>query len=266
MPEFFRIKPLLLSISLPAGSIDVLVEERDSVNVDVTPLGSTRQDREAAEGTTVDFGNDELVVAAPEGSTYLRSSSRLKIEVQAPIDSDIRINAASADVTCKGQYGSMNVSSASGNIDLEDATGDAKIQTASGDIKIHDVGGKLNAKSASGDISANVVAGSSTLQTASGEIEIQVAHSDIRAKSASGDLRFGLTRRGVIAANSTSGNVVIGVVPETGVWLELDSKSGHISNKLDSTESQPGSVDLAIKARTTSGDIEIASSRATTTD
>ena len=41
MPEFNRSTPLLLKISLPTGSVNILAEDRDTVNVTVTPLGDS---------------------------------------------------------------------------------------------------------------------------------------------------------------------------------------------------------------------------------
>ena len=100
MPEFPRTTPLLVNISNPIGSVEVVAEERDSVNVTVTPLDSSRQDRESAENTRIDLRSDELVIEAPKGSGYMRQGTRLKIEVQTPTDSDVRIVVASATVKC----------------------------------------------------------------------------------------------------------------------------------------------------------------------
>ena len=257
MPEFTRKTPLSIKISLPSGSVDVVAEERDTVNVSVTPLGSSRQDREAAEATSVILTGDELKIEPPKGNSYLRSSVKLKIKVQTPLDSDIRISVASATVKCTGRYGAVVVYSASGDMELENTTGDVRIQIASGDASIAEVGGQLRLKTASGKFSAGGVRGSARLRTASGNIDIAEAHADVQSKSASGDLKLGIAHRGVISANSASGKVSVGVVPDTGVRLDLDSKSGSVSSDLDSSGDHSDSADLTIRARTTSGDIEI---------
>ncbi len=261
MPEFNRTEPLLVNISLPTGSVDVVAEERDNVNVTVTPYGSSRQDREAAEATKVIFNGDELRIEAPKGTSYLRSSVQLKIEVQAPIDSDVQVSVASATISCKGRYKTVVIKTASGDAEIGDATGNVKVQTASGDVRLGDIGGKFSAKTASGDITAKDVVGAATLRSASGDIAIAEAHSDVRSKSASGALEIGVAHNGTISANSASGEVTVGVVPNAGVWLDLDSRSGSINSDLDTSRSQPESVDLTIQARTASGDIEIIRAR-----
>ena len=265
MPEFTRSTPLSINISLPTGSVDVVAEERDNVNVTVTPYGSSRQDREAAEATKVVLNRDELTIEAPKGTGYLRSTVQLKIEVQAPIDSDIQVSVASATIKCRGRYGVAVIKTASGDAEIEDATGNVKVQTASGNVRINNVGGKLTAKTASGDITANDVAGAVNLRSASGDVTIAEAHADVRSKSASGALEIGVAHSGTISANSASGEVTVGVVPNTAVWLDLDSQSGSINSDLDTSGSQPDSVDLTIQARTASGDIEILRAREKTT-
>jgi DUF4097 and DUF4098 domain-containing protein YvlB len=257
MPEFIRKTPISLNISLPTGSVEVVAEERDTINVEVTPYGSSRQDREAAEATAVILNGDELTIEPPKGNSYLRSSVQLKIEIHAPIDSDVRVSVASATVSCKGRYHAVVVRTASGDVQIDNATGDLKIQTASGDVHINDIGGKFSGKTASGDIAANDVAGPTTLRSTSGNIDIASVRTDVRLKSASGVLKIGSSHTGVISANSTSGKVSVGVLPGTGVWLDLDSVSGSINNRLDTSSSESDSAELTIQARTTSGDIDI---------
>ena len=261
MPEFARAKPLSIKISLPSGSVDVVAEERDNVNVSVTPLGSSRQDRDAAEATSVFLNGDELTIEPPKGNSYLRSSVQLKIEVQTPIDSDIRVSVASATVKCTGRYGNATVNSTSGDLEIGDAIGNVRIQTASANTRINDVGSDLRLKSASGDFHVGVVKGSARLRTASGDIEIAEVHADVRSKSSSGNLKIGIAHRGVISANAGSGMVSVGVDPNTGVWLDLDSKSGKVSSDLDSLGDQSRSADLTIQVRTMSGDIDIVRTR-----
>lgn len=257
MHEFARNTPVSIKISLPNGSVDVVAEERDTVNVSVIPFGNSRQDREAAETTSVVLSGDELTIEPPKGNSYLRSSVQLRIEVLTPIDSDIRIGVASATVKCTGRYQNAIVNSTSGNFDISNATGDVRIQTANADGRIADVGGQLRLKSASGDFSAGVVKGSAKLRTASGDIAIAEAQSDVQLKSASGNLKIGVAHSGVITANSSSGKVTVGVVPNTEVWLDLDSKSGRVLSNLDSSGDQSESAILTIRVCTISGDIDI---------
>jgi DUF4097 and DUF4098 domain-containing protein YvlB len=261
MPEFHRIKPLLVNVSIPSGSVHVFAEERETVDVNVTPLGGSKQDREAAEATLIDLANDELLVEAPKGSSYLRNNVRLKVEIHTPSDSGLKISVASASVRCQGRFQNAAISTASGDVEIDDVAGNAKINSASGDVKINDIGGQLRAKTASGELTVASSGRDATLRTASGDLTIGIAHSDVRSKAASGDLNIATVHQGTIFAESASGDVTVGVVEHASVWLDLNSLSGSINNDLDTSGENPDLQDLSIHAQTKSGDIGIKKAR-----
>jgi DUF4097 and DUF4098 domain-containing protein YvlB len=115
----------------------------------------------------------------------------------------------------------------------------------------------LTANTASGDVLVANVEGRIDTKTASGDIEIGQAGGDVDSNSASGDLRVDAVRSGTISVNSASGGVSVGVVSDTGVWLDLNSKSGSISSELDTSGDPPDTHGLSIQIRTVSGDIDI---------
>lgn len=257
MPEFSTNTPISILASFASGSINVTTEERESVNVAVSPFEDSERSRQATEAITVEFHGSNLSIEAPENTSWRRDDHLVKIEVQAPVDSSARIFVASASVGCRGRYSEIQVNSASGNIGIDEVTGDVKIQTASGNTQIVSVGGRLAANAASGDVTVVKVEGRVDTQTASGDISVATADGDVHSQSASGDLRIESAQRGAISALSASGDVSIGVVPGTGVWLDLNSKFGSINSDLDTSGDVPDSHDLSIQVRTASGDIGI---------
>lgn len=260
MPEFPCSGPIKVEVDVPAGRVSITAEERETAIVEVKPVGNRDRDRAAAEATEVSFDGDNLVIAAPSGWLSWRSGS-VSVEARVPVDSSAHIKTASADITCRGRYGKVEAHSASGDVSVDDVSKDVKIQTASGDIGIGDVGGHLHATSASGDIKAGKVGGAASLKTASGDIEIDAVGGDVQARSASGDFEVSAVSRGEVSVRSVSGKVSVGVVPGTGVWMDLSTLSGHIESALESVESAPESRDLTIQVHTVSGDIDISRSR-----
>ncbi len=258
MPEFSTNTPISIVASFASGSINITTEERETVNVVVSPHGDSERSRQAAEAIKVELSGDSLTIEAPENSSWRsREYQLVMIEVQAPSESSALINVASASVKCRGRYSQVHVNSASSAIEIDEVSGDVKIQIASGNTRIVGVGGRLTAKTASGDVTVASVAGRVDTKTASGDIEIGEAGGDVRSKSASGNLRVDAAHGGTISANSASGSVSVGVVPGTGVWLDLKSRSGSISSDLDTTGDPPDTHDLSIQVRTVSGDIDI---------
>jgi DUF4097 and DUF4098 domain-containing protein YvlB len=120
------------------------------------------------------------------------------------------------------------------------------------------VGGQLRLNSASGDLTAQTVNGEVTAHAASGDVEIEQAGAGVNATTASGDIRIGAASRGAIRANTVSGDVSVGVIAGTGVWLDLTTMSGSTRSDLAMEDTTPAATqDLSLQVRTVSGDIDV---------
>lgn len=248
--------PVNVEIGVPTGRVDVTAEERNSVEVDVTPADNSEASRSMAEETVVEFSDGLLVVQVPE-DVRRRSPGAIKVEAKVPSESSLVIGVANADATCTGTFGDVKVSSASGAISVGDALRDARIHTASGNARLGDVDGDLTVRTASGDIEAGVVGGSLSVKSASGDIKLVSLGGNLNAETASGDLKIGSLSKGEVSARTVSGKVRLGVRIGTGVWLDLSSMSGSIDSDLESSDDSPGGHDLSIQVRTVSGSIKI---------
>lgn len=257
MHEFSRSTPVLVNLSLPTGSVDVIAEERDSILVGVSPVGSSRQDREAAENTIVDIKGDELRIESPKGTGYMRETVQLKIVVNVPTESSVKIGVASAPVNCAGQFRIVSITSASGDVNVDKTTGDVRLRSASGALQIESAAAKFNARTASGDITANSVVGPSTLRSSSGHVKIGSIETDLKSRNDSGSLRVGSAHTGTITAQSASGDITVEVKANSTVAVDIKSTSGHLKNEFEAVNGEDNRSELTIRARTTSGNIEI---------
>lgn len=260
MPEFPCPAPITVDIRAPGGIVEVYAEPRDTAVVEVDPYDNGDASREAAEQTRVDLTGDTLVVASPEITGWLwRRSPKLRIIARVPTGSTGRIRSVSADITCHGEWADAKLNSASGDAEVSQVHGDLTVNTASGRVQAAQVGGRLTVKTASGDVSARQVSGPVDVKTASGSLRLDDAGADVNVKSASGSTTLGATRRGRLSVNAVSGDISVGVVAGTGVWLEMNTLSGKTHSDLAISDGG-GSVashDLTIQARTVSGNIDI---------
>jgi DUF4097 and DUF4098 domain-containing protein YvlB len=262
MPEFACSGPITIDLRIPAGSVELHAEPRDTAVVEVAPYDSSDASREAASETRVELSGDTLIVSAPEASGWLlRRSPRLRVTARVPAGSSGRLRVASADVTGHGEWAQVKLGTASGDAFFEHVAGDLTVHTARGDVRSVLVGGRLTVKTASGDVSAQQVGGSVDAASASGDVQVDEAGADVSIKTASGDTRIGAARHGTVRANTVSGDVSVGVVSGTGVWLDLSTLSGKTRSDLSmSGEAGGGSAPehtLTLQVRTVSGDIEI---------
>lgn len=259
MSEFACSGPVTVDLRLGGGSCELRAEPRETALVEVEPYDNSEASRDAARDTRVELSGDALVISAPEtGGWLFRRAPRIRVTATVPTGSTGRLRVASADVSCHGEWEQVKVNTASGDVYVEQVSGDLSVNTASGDVRTGNVDGRLTVNTASGDVTANRVIGAVEIKGASADVEVEEIGSDFRTSTASGDIRVGSARQGSITVNSASGDVSLGVVAGTGVWLDLNTLSGRTRSDLEMGEQSPPSGHaLSIQVRTMSGDIEI---------
>ena len=267
MREFECRKPITVSLRLGGGSVDIIAEERSTAEVDITPWDDSDAARDSAHNARVELHGDTLNIAAPESNAawLWRRSARLRVRLKVPIGSQLALKVGSADISAVGRYGEAHLNIASGDAYVEHITGALNANAASGDLRVDRIDGQLRTNSASGDVSIGYVAGDATVHAASGDIAIGRADASLHAVTASGDISIDRVSRGQVRMRSASGDVVIGVTPGTGVWLDLSTSLGDAHSDLRMTEapSNHGGADLHLQVRTISGDVHV---RRVTTD
>jgi Toastrack DUF4097 len=261
MYEFECPQPVTVSVRLGGGGLDILAEERQTATVDVSPYDDTGAAREVAANTIVDLRGDTLIVEAPNvtGGWLFRRFPRLRVTIRVPLDSTLAVKVASADARCRGRYATGQVTTASGDLQLEEVSGDLTINTASGDVSFERAGGEVRVNSASGDLRVGHAGGDVVIHSASGDLELGHMGGSVRATTASGDVRVGTASRGTVHVNSASGDVRVGVAAGTGVWLDLTTMSGSTRSDLAMNSAGPSETgaQLTLQVRTLSGDIEV---------
>jgi DUF4097 and DUF4098 domain-containing protein YvlB len=264
MPEFPCSGPITVDLRLASGTVELHAEPRDTAEVEIVPYDDDAASREAAEQTRVELTGDTLVIAAPENSgwSFRLRSPRLRVTVRVPSGSAGRLRVATADVTGHGEWSQVKLNTASGDGYLERVTGDLTVNSASGDVRAGQVDGRFTVNTASGDISAQQVGGSIDVKSASGDIQVDETAADVNVKTASGDTHIRAARTGTVRANTVTGDVSVGVVSGTGVWLDLNTLSGKTSSDLNLTGGGTPTADaaphtLTVQVRTVSGNIDV---------
>lgn len=119
--------------------------------------------------------------------------------------------------------------------------------TGSGDVDLQDVGAKFKGSSGSGNVRAKNLRGAANLETGSGDIELdQSAPGDVRAQTGSGSIRLNNISGG-LKAGTGSGDIELSGTPATD-W-KIDTGSGSVRLTLGS------SAHFNLSASTGSGSI-----------
>lgn len=266
--------PVRLRVELWEGSLRILAEETGSTTVELTPERGDDDAQDLIDRTTVEQRGDEIVVLIPKvkGGLFRRGTS-VHAVIRVPVDSDLHLETGSADVDARGPLADVNVSTGSGDINLELTSdlqarlgsGDLRLEAASGsidvkggssDLVIGDVAGAATILTGSGDVLLEHVAGHLTIKSGSGDVVLRRAGDDVNAMAGSGDLLLKRVDHGQIKAKTGSGDIAIGVAPGTAVYLDILTVSGDVHSSLDRsgapTDGEP-TVEIDIKSG--SGDV-----------
>jgi DUF4097 and DUF4098 domain-containing protein YvlB len=246
--------PITLDLAVGRGVVEVLALDTAETTVDIT----TRHDRDELRVHWDEAAR--LLQIAPE-RRFTRNQHHTDVVVRLPEGSRVELTTASGSIDVHGPVGDAVVTSASGGITLDAVGGRVEVSTASGGIRVGDAAGDLTFQSASGSLKVERVGGECRARTASGSITIGRADGDVAAKTVSGSLRVGEARTGTLDLHATSGGIGVGVRRGTLVWLDVSSVSGRVTSDLSGGETTPGEGEepLTVRASSVSGSIQISS-------
>jgi DUF4097 and DUF4098 domain-containing protein YvlB len=265
--HFETLHPVRLYVELGRGSVRVIATDTTESHVEITGRD--------ADDVIVEQSGDQLSLVAPrQRGGFLGGDSALHVVVTVPTDSDVAVKSGSADVDCRGTFGSGQVKSGSGDVNVERFGRPATIETGSGDIRIDRAESELRVKSGSGDVhvdhtasavtvstgSGDVQLGSSNgpavVKTGSGDLKVVEATDDVSMSTGSGDLLISTATRGRFTAKGASGDVRIGIPAGVPVWTDISTITGRIHSTLQGAgQPEEGADHVEVRAKIVSGDV-----------
>ena len=234
-----------LRVDIPAGQIDVSTVDGDESVVVV------EGDERVVEQTRVELEGRTLIVGfrgrKPFGLVFSLGSlgnGRLRVRATVPHGADARIATASADAQLDGRFGSVELTTASGDLTARgEIERDATLKTVSGDVRVERIGGRLRCQTVSGDIEVGSVGGSAEL------------------KSVSGDVRVECLRQGESRFTSVSGDIAFGIAPGSFLDVDAGSVSGSLSSEVALAGMPVGVGEdgptVVLRGKTVSGDVKV---------
>jgi DUF4097 and DUF4098 domain-containing protein YvlB len=254
--------PIEVDVQLASG--DIRIERSNDGTVEVELVAHSPEAQELVDAATVELRGNTLIVDVPNkrgnfSFKDLFGGRGIDCRIRCAEGSALKARTKSADIRVTIDLSRADVSTASGDAELDDVAGDLSLKSASGDLTAGDVGGRASVNTASGDIEIGRVRGSLSANSASGDISVDAADGDAKANTASGDVNLGAVQAGEVTVNSASGDVTLGVRRGSKAFLDCSTVSGDARSELDMTDGEPqGDGPLVhVKARTVSGDIVI---------
>jgi DUF4097 and DUF4098 domain-containing protein YvlB len=238
-----------IELRLSAGRI--LVDHHEPGGVEV------RIDGKNPDGFTIEQYGDAVSIRQSSERGLFGGSHRVSLRV--PDDAEIDVSVASADVDVLATIGDLRVSAASGDVSARRVDRDVTLKTASGDLDVEHVGGRVQVTAASGDISIRTVERHCTVSSASGDVELGDVGGDLRAKTASGDVAVRLFSGSEIDCKTVSGDLRAGIAAGRRVEVDLQTMTGSVhlpEGRRQVSEPEDGES-VAVRFRSVSGDIRL---------
>jgi DUF4097 and DUF4098 domain-containing protein YvlB len=249
--DFATQEPPRLRFGIGAGRIEIETADVAETTVEVEAVRGNVEDLKVEQ-----HGRDIVV----EGRKRLGfKDQEFDVRIRAPHGSDADANIASASFRAVGRLGSVEVNSASGDVEVGDVGGVLKIRSASGDVQVGAVSGRADVNTASGDVQVASAVGGGTIRSASGDVVIGEAAHEVKLNTASGDMQIGSIAEGSVDVKSASGDVRIGIKQGSRLFVDARSLSGETVSEVElgGVEVATGGPLVEVKGTTMSGDIRV---------
>ncbi len=266
--EFGATGPQHLHVELQSGDVEVEAGEEPVLVVDVEGDG--------AEEVQVERTDAGVAVVGPRRTGFFTGDRGFRVRIRVPVGSEVSTKLGSAALVGRGRLGTVNLSTGSGDIDLEDVgrasvksgsgdvvigiiEGDADVKVGSGDVRVRSVGGAVRVATGSGRVELGAGHGALSLKSGSGDLVVTSASGDVSLTTASGDLSIGRVDRGTVHLRNVSGDIRVGVAAGTPVWTEVQSTTGRVHSALPPIgPPQDGQEHVEVRATSVTGDIHLA--------
>jgi hypothetical protein len=251
-------EPPRLRVRVPAGYVWIEPTDVSETTVELEALRDDDATRDAIERATVEQRGDEIVVELEKSGWGLFSrSAKVGVRIRCPHDAALDCNTASADVRATGRLRQVAVKTASGDVELAHV-GDLSVTSASGDVRVEELQGGGRVNTVSGDAEIRGVRSSLAANTVSGDVDLGSVDDDVSVQSVSGDQRVRALHVGELKLTSVSGDVEVGVVPGTRLFVDASSTSGEVQSELDvGSEPEGDGTEASLRVKTVSGDIAL---------
>jgi DUF4097 and DUF4098 domain-containing protein YvlB len=273
--------PVRLNLEIPKGEIDLETAATDETHVELEATSSDAAVLELVDDARIELVRrgdvHEVVVETKEkrgfsisiGLTDIRlDRPQLRLRITCPHGTALDARTKSADLRARGDYGAVEVKTASGDVQVDQAQ-ETQVKSASGDIRLGHVHGDLDAQTASGDVHADVVEGDVHAQLVSGDLEVRDARASVTANTVSGDQHFEAVQEGRIDLKAISGDVTVGIRSGSRFYVDANTVSGDTSSEFELGDAPAEEVDpdaplVEVFAKAVSGDVRIERATAVT--
>ncbi|OLF15153.1 DUF4097 family beta strand repeat-containing protein [Actinophytocola xanthii] len=277
MPEFATPEPISVVLAAVTANTTIIAGDRADTVVEVRPTNeSNASDVRAAGAVRVTYADGQLLVkGARRSSIFSSKSESFDVHIELPAGSAVDADVTSGGFTAEGRLGRcrfktydggahfeetgpVQVSLGMGRVSVARASGDVDVSTGTGDVRLGEVEGSAVVKNLNGSTRIGRITGELRVNSANGDTVVERAGSGVHVRSAKGGVRIDEVSRGVVDLDVASGDLEVGIREGTAAWLDVNSVSGRVHNRMTPTDHAPEPGEVAeVRARTIAGDIVV---------
>ncbi len=237
-----------LRVENPRGLVQIIPSRDGRIHLTALKLTASRMSsraREFARGTRVETSTESgryvVRVRYPQRQMLNASLSQIfrgefdlprvevRLSLEVPPHLSVELETASGDLQTTGLAGPQSLQTTSGDIEVRAATAFLSVTTTSGNVMASGLG-RARVRSVSGDVTLDAARGPLEIRTTSGDINLSGVTDSLVLSSVSGDIQVDRAPRG-LDAGTTSGGIVVGGM--AGGLVRLHSTSGDVRLGLD---------------------------------
>ena len=210
-----------------AGSVEVYGWSKNSVEV-------TGELGERVEELVVERNGDKVLVKVkvPQHSSSKVASD---LTIRVPTASSLDVTTVSADIEVEDVSGEQDLHTVSGDIDTEAADNDVSAESVSGDVDVtgESKDAETSATTVSGDVTLFRVSGAVAAEAVSGDVTVDEGSFDRASmNSVNGDIIFQaeLRKGGKLTVETVNGDVDVLLSGSVSAKFDVDTFNGEINN------------------------------------
>jgi hypothetical protein len=278
MPSFDTPEPILAQLEPGVGNVRLVATDRTDTVVEVRPTDEhDASDVRAAEQTRVEFSGGTLSVKGPKIRLFDFSKETRSIEVTIELPAGSRVEGSTGlgDLHATGTLGAcryksgtghfqldrtgdLHLTTATGNVVVDEVTGNAEISTSSGRVHVGAVAGTGEIKNSNGATTLGAAPGPVRVRAANGDITVEQAENRVDAKTANGAVRVLDAVRGALTLETAMGDIEIGIREGSAAWLDVKTHFGRVANALGASAAPAAATNtIEARANTSFGDITV---------
>ncbi len=201
-----------IRLHVPAGTVEVIGWDRDSVALVATP----------ARGTSVDGGGtlQGMKFAAELRNPRDTGLATARVRLHVPRMAKVWLKSTTASLATHGVYGEVDFLTVSGSASVESGSGILRVESIEGDVTARRMDGIIRVRGGSGNVQLDAVTGTLDIATIGGAVGVT------RVTAPSGGGPPGTSLSGHI--ETIGGRVTVGGAPGSGGLIEIATHSGDI--------------------------------------